>query len=273
MPLLLYEIFWSHFCEKAAWCLDFKGLAYARVRVNPFTRREVRSLGKRGDVPVLKDGDRVVEGSGAIAAYLEARDPVPPLVPADPAGRAEVLAIQKRCDDVLGPDARCVAYHVALDHTALLEGTILFTRRPLRWLNAPFLRVVEPRLRRKFSIFENEVEDSRGRLRALLLDLQARLAGRGFLVGERPTLADIAAASLMDPLEIVPEFVRDPAFAPLFGWKRRLAHEHHRPQRSPWMAGPPPPGYPCLESRRADRPVDPPAIRPADRSAAQRSGT
>ena len=106
-------------------------------------------------------------------------------------------------------------------------------------------------LRRKFSIFENEVEDSRGRLRALLLDLQARLAGRRFLVGERPTLADIAAASLMDPLEIVPEFVRDPAFAPLFDWKRRLAREHHRAQRSPWLAGPPPPGYPRLESRRA----------------------
>src|SRR6267143_4158989 len=62
---LLYDIFWSHYCEKARFCLDFKRLPYTLVRVNPFTRRQVIDLGARGDVPVLNDGDRVIAGSDA----------------------------------------------------------------------------------------------------------------------------------------------------------------------------------------------------------------
>lgn len=255
MPRLLYDIFWSHFCEKARWCLDHKGLKYEVVRVNPFTRREVRDLGKPGDVPVLEDGDAIIEGSDRIAAYLETTYPDPPLLPADPARRAEALEIERRCDDLLGPDARRVGYQVALQNPALLEGTLLWSRAPKRWLNAPLLWAIEPRLRRKFAIYPSQVQESRRRLPVLLRDLQGRLAGgRRFLAGDRLTLADIAAAALMDPLEIVPEFVRDPAFAPLFEWKRRLAREHRRRQRVPWLAGPPPPGYPLLESAAPGRP-------------------
>ena len=252
MALRLYEIFWSHYCEKARWCLHFKRLTYERVRVNPFTRREVTALGARGDVPVLQDGARLVEGSDAIAAWLEKTHPDPPLLPADPAARAEVLSIQARCDGLLGPDARRVAYQVAMEHTALLEGTLLFRRRPKRWLNGPVLWLLEPRLRRKFGIFEGQLRDSAARLRALLADLQGRLRGRTFLVGESLTLADITAASLMDPLEVVPEFVRDPAFAAIFEWKRRLALEHGRPQRAPWMSGAPPAAIPRLPAPAAE---------------------
>src|SRR6266851_458213 len=84
MTLRFYEIFWSHYCEKARWCLDFKRLTYERVRVNPFMRREVTALGARGDVPVLQDGARLVEGSGAIADWIEKTHPDPPLLPGDP---------------------------------------------------------------------------------------------------------------------------------------------------------------------------------------------
>jgi len=101
-------------------------------------------------------------------------------------------------------------------------------------------------VRRKFAIFRRELQESRERLRRLLGDLQTAIAPAGFLVGDRMTLADVAAISLLDPLEIVPEFVRDPAYAPLFAWKRRLARAHGRRQRSPWLSGGPPPGYPRL---------------------------
>lgn len=242
----LYDIFWSHFCEKARWCLDAKRLPHTVVRVNPFTRGEVRALGKRGDVPVLEDGDQVIDGSGAIAAYLEVRFPDPPLVPSDPRQRDEVLALQARCDEELGPDARRVAYEVALDTPALLEGTFLWSRAPKRWLNPLMLRLVEPRLRRKFRIRPEQVRDSRARLHALLPELQSRVAAGGFMVDGRLTLADITAAALLDPLEIVPEYVRDPRYARLFDWKRRLMGEHRRRQRTPWVSGPPPPGYPRL---------------------------
>jgi glutathione S-transferase len=244
VSLRLYDIFWSHFCEKARWCLDYKRLPHAIVRVNPFTRAEARALGVRGDVPVLQDGPTVVEGSAAIAAYLEERWPDPPLLPGTGPERAEILALQKRCDDELGPDARRVAYEVALGHTGLLKGTLLWTRAPKRWLNPLILRLLEPRLRRKFNIFPNEVGRSRERLHALLPELQTRVARGGFLVGRDFTLADLAAAALLDPLEIVSEFVRDPRYAAIFEWKRGLMRAHRRRQRAPWSAGPPPCGYP-----------------------------
>ena len=213
MELLLYDIFWSHFCEKARFCLDFKRLPYTLVRVNPFTRRQVIDLGARGDVPVLKDGERVIVGTGRIAAHLEETYPDPPLLPRDPQARAEALALEKKCDEWLGPDARRVAYQVALENPAMLLGTILWTHPPKRWLNRWMLRLVEPRLRRKFRIYHQDVKESRERLRAFLPELQSRAAPTGFLAGDRMTLADIAAVSLLDPLEIVPEFVREPAYA------------------------------------------------------------
>jgi glutathione S-transferase len=246
MAIVLYDIFWSHFCEKVRFCLDFKGLPYTIVRVNPFTRREVIDLGARGDVPVLKDGDRVIAGSGAIAAHLEEAYPGPPYLPHEEGPRATVLALQTKCDEWLGPDSRRLAYEVALGTPSLLEGTLLWRHAPARWLNRPFLHFVEPRLRRKFRIYPEELKESRERLRFLLPELQSAAARNGFLVGNGMTLADIAAVSLLDPLEIVPEFVRDETFEPLFAWKRALAAAHGRRQRSPWLSGDPPPGYPRL---------------------------
>jgi glutathione S-transferase len=212
--------------------------------VNPLTRRAARRLGAPGRVPVLTDGDRVVDGSDAIAAYLDEAYPDPPLLPAEPQQRAEALALVQRCDLELGPDARRVAYDLAFAHPALFEGTLTFRRAPWRWLNPLLVRILEPRLRRLFKIYPDELQASRRRLRSLLADLQELLDGRSFLVGDRLTLADITAASLLDPLELVPEFVRDCRYAPVFDWKRRLARAHDRRQRSPWIEGPPPLGYP-----------------------------
>jgi glutathione S-transferase len=246
MAFVLYDIFWSHYCEKARFCLDFKRLSYTIVRVNPFTRRQVINLGLRGDVPVLTDGPRVIAGSGAIAAHLDEVCPDPPLVPREPHVREAALALQAKCDEWLGPDTRRVAYEVALENPVILVGTILWARPPKRWLNRLLLRIVEPRVRRKFKIFPRELQESRERLRQFLPELQSAIARTGFLVGGRMTIADLAAVSLLDPLEIVPEFVRDRAYAPLFAWKRALARAHRRRQRTPWLSGPPPPGYPLL---------------------------
>jgi len=251
MAIVLYEISWSHFCEKARFCLDFKRLPYRIVAVNPFTRRQAIRAGGRGHVPVLRDGGRLVEGSNAIAAYLEEAYPDPPLLPGDASGRSEVLALEGRCDEWLGPDARRVAYEVALEKRELLLGTLLWSRPPKRWLNGLMVRLLEPRLRRKFHIYKRETDESRARLRTFLADLQARVAAGPYLVGDALTLADIAAVSLLDPLEIVPEFVRDRAYAPLFAWKRGLARANGRRQRTPWLSGDPPAGYPLPDVPRS----------------------
>ncbi|MFV3128126.1 maleylacetoacetate isomerase [Niveispirillum sp. KHB5.9] len=52
-----------------------------------------RDLNPQGLVPTLVDGDAVIPQSLAILEYLEERQPTPPLLPADPAGRAKVRAM------------------------------------------------------------------------------------------------------------------------------------------------------------------------------------
>ena len=240
--MILYEIPWSHYCEKARFCLDYKGLAYRRIAVSPATRREVRRIGARGLVPVLQDGAQVVEGSDAIAAHLDVRQPEPALVPRDAGARAEVLGWQRRLDEELGPDARRVGYAVALEHPRMFLGSFLATRPPKSWLNPVLRPVIVMVLRRRFEITPARIAESGARLRALLGTLRRTLEGRRFLVGDRLTLADIAAVSLMDPLEIVPEFVREPGWAPVFEWKRAIGRAHRRPMRAPWIGGAAPDG-------------------------------
>ena len=41
--MILYEIPWSHYCEKARFCLDYQGLAYRRIAVSPATEGARRS--------------------------------------------------------------------------------------------------------------------------------------------------------------------------------------------------------------------------------------
>src|SRR5258706_3616616 len=233
MATLLYDIFWSHYCEKARACLDFKRVAYTVVRVNPFTRRELTRLGLRGAVPVLADAGRIVEGSSEIAAYLEETRPEPPLLPREAGARAEALAWQRRLDDELGPDSRPLAYQVAFEHPALLLGTILSERPPGSWLNRPLLWAVALRLREKVHIPPRSLDESRARLRRLLSEMQTRVTRAPCLVGERPTVADLTAVALMDPLENLPEVVRDPAYSALVSWERGIARGCGRPQRDP----------------------------------------
>lgn len=74
---------------------------------------------------------------------------------------------------------RRVGYQVALENPALFLGTLLWSKPPQRWLNGIMLRILEPRLRRKFRIHPRETEESRQRLRPFLPELQSRVAWHG----------------------------------------------------------------------------------------------
>jgi glutathione S-transferase len=65
---------------------------------------EFRRLNPFGQVPVLEDEGVVVYESLAILEYLEERHPTPPLLPADPAGRARTRQLMHASGDYLaGP--------------------------------------------------------------------------------------------------------------------------------------------------------------------------
>ena len=63
----------SHFCEKARWALDWHGISYTEISWPPGLHRVLlKHHGAKGSsLPVVLDGDVVVEGSGAIIDWAE----------------------------------------------------------------------------------------------------------------------------------------------------------------------------------------------------------
>jgi len=74
----------SPFVRKVRVVLAEKGLDYQHENVNPFGPPEGwREISPLGRIPAFKDGDKVINDSSVICAYLERRFPKPALYPTD----------------------------------------------------------------------------------------------------------------------------------------------------------------------------------------------
>jgi glutathione S-transferase len=89
-PLRLYRFPFSTNVERVALALAHKGIEVESVWVDPADRSELVRVSGQELVPVLVDGDRVVDDSTRILEHLEERFPERPLYPADPSRRAEL---------------------------------------------------------------------------------------------------------------------------------------------------------------------------------------
>lgn len=93
------------YCARVRIALHEKGIEYETVEIDLANRPQwVIDLNPpRGAVPVLDEGFTLPE-SAVIMGYLEDRYPERPLLPADPAGRAQARFLVHRFDDALGDD-------------------------------------------------------------------------------------------------------------------------------------------------------------------------
>jgi glutathione S-transferase len=140
--LKLYVIPASHPCECVEAALRIKGLQYKRVDVLPVAHKLViRAQRFAGNsVPALAiDTERIV-GSRPILRRIEALQPEPPLLPADPALRARVEEAELWGDDVLQSAARRIGWGVSRRDpdgvTSYLEGYRLHMPQRLLALGA-----------------------------------------------------------------------------------------------------------------------------------------
>ena len=76
--------------ERVALAAGHKGLPIEWIDIDPEERAPVEEVSGQSLVPVLIAGDEVVSDSPRILDWLEQRFPEPPLLPVDPARRAEV---------------------------------------------------------------------------------------------------------------------------------------------------------------------------------------
>jgi glutathione S-transferase len=88
--LRCFRVPYSTNVERVSLALAHKGLDVEWVDVDPADRTEVDRVSGQSLVPVLVDGDRVVNDSTEILRYLEELRPEPRLFPEEPARRAEL---------------------------------------------------------------------------------------------------------------------------------------------------------------------------------------
>lgn len=98
----------SHYCEKARWALDWHGIAYKEINWPPGVHLLLakRCGAKQTTLPILLDGPRVIQGSGAIIDWADrqAQDPARRLTLSD------AREIERRADRVIGIHVRRLAY-------------------------------------------------------------------------------------------------------------------------------------------------------------------
>jgi glutathione S-transferase len=223
----LIQIPFSHNCIKVRRALELKGLSFETLDINPLDRRPVRQASGQGLVPVLVDGERAIADSTEILLYLESAYPEPPLLPREAEQRAECLLLEDWADSAFMALTRRIAYWHALARPDAIESLFCPEARGVsRRVRGALARRL---LRRRFGL-------SRGRSRrdeteALRLARLAaeRLGGRGYLVGDSVTLADVALAAMSLPLRLAAPAVRgDPHVRTLLAWGKRILGEGGR---------------------------------------------
>ncbi|HKU38195.1 MAG TPA: glutathione S-transferase family protein [Polyangiales bacterium] len=202
MPRVLYQFPISHYCEKARWVLDYKGLGY-RIHnqlPGPHVLPNLRRTGKR-TVPLLVDGDAAISGSHAIALYLEAQAGGPPLLPPSAAGRAELEKLAHYFDDEVAPQVRRYAYGLILPRTELFREVFFRDYGPLaraigRAMAKPLGREIGRmyRVRAAPNQALDVVRTAADRVEGMLR------GGARYLLDDQLSLADITVASLLGPL-------------------------------------------------------------------------
>lgn len=245
--LELYQFELSHYCEKVRLILDYKGLEYRKIEVIPGVGQiEVFRLSGQRQVPVLKDGETLIADSTEIAFYLDRKYPEKPIIPTDPLARGECLLIEEWADESLGLKGR-KALLGALKQNQSFRNAMLPQNVP------DFLKNLWGNVPNQFLDFlgtgvgfgpEGIKEAHRG-LKQDLEALSLILEHRPYLVGDQPTLADLAVAGLSLYLKFpagsylatpedlkgkgIPGLADNSTYDSFFRWRDRLYATYRRP--------------------------------------------
>jgi glutathione S-transferase len=102
-PILIVGSYLSPYVRKVLACLEVKGMAYEIDHMVPFFGDDRFSkLSPLRRIPVLVDGDLVLSDSSVICQYLEDKQPLPALYPADIADRARARWLEEFADTRMG---------------------------------------------------------------------------------------------------------------------------------------------------------------------------
>jgi glutathione S-transferase len=190
----------SPFCEKARWALDWHGIEYEEIGW-PVGLHEM--LAKRcgapaTTVPILLDGDNVIQGSGAIIDWADQKDQ-------DPSRKLTLSGspkIEQRADDVIGLHVRRLYFSEMLPtFPGLIKPGFFQNMSASHRLIGNMMWPVAWRVMiRRYDASAEAASESRSKLDAELEWLESTLNDRSYLIGDNFSRADLTVSSLLAPI-------------------------------------------------------------------------
>ena len=233
--ITLYELHWSHFCEKIRLALNYMGLPWQMVGIDAFQKKELRQHPlpphlKVYTVPAIHDAhtDQFVMDSTPILRYLAAQYPqAPQLFPGDPVNRDAIDAQIIEFDTLLGLPARRFGYTQMILECPKVLPELFFSQRAGGLFNTPLLRPFAGNfmgmlLSKRFDFHRSEALGLYEALEQYLISLADKFTGREFVVGTKFSAADLSLAALIRPITVVPFFAEHPKLQGLFERHRNI---------------------------------------------------
>lgn len=198
----------SHFCEKARWALDFKGLPYQEEVVMPGVHlKTIRRVAPGTTVPVLIEegtegaADTVIQGSSRIIDYLEQHYPENSLTPSDAGLRQQCLALESQLATQLGEQLRSIRYHTLLAQPDYLEYCFMQGKPTWkRWLFRGMLPVLKKKIYQAYVVSDTNIDEVKQAFGQAMETLAEQLSDRQYLVGDTFTRADLSVTSMLSLL-------------------------------------------------------------------------
>lgn len=245
--LELYQFELSQYSEKVRLILDYKGLAYRKIEITPgIGQVELFRMTGQRKVPVLKDGNRMIADSTEIAKYLDRQYPAHPLIPEDPKQRGLCLLVEEWADESIGLKSRKVLFG-ALSQDQNFRKSFLPASTPdvvrslVEVLPNDVLQVLGFGVGYGPDVVKSAEVDLKQDLEALCL----LLLDSPYLVGDQPTLADLAVAGLSMLIKFpdgpylnlpstvkgkgIPGLADNVVYQPFFTWRDRLYAQYRKP--------------------------------------------
>ncbi|TJY60025.1 glutathione S-transferase family protein [Sinimarinibacterium sp. CAU 1509] len=205
----LWAFNFSMYPEIVRWALEHKGLDYSTHTLlpGPHVMQLLPRYGQR-TVPVMKDGDQLFKQTLPMLEYLESQYPQHPLLPESPQQREQAWAIARRFADKDGPWVRLAAFHDLLPHASYMAR--LWSQPFPTWARvayvASFPVLVRPAMRATMGITAARAQHGVDITRAALDFIAEQTRDRDYLVGERFSIADLVAASVLFLTDFAPEY-------------------------------------------------------------------
>lgn len=203
--LKLYHNDMSTCSQKVRFLLAEKGVEWEGVELDlrggDQQRPDFLKINPKGLVPALDHDGNIVVESNIIIEYLNDVYPEPPLLPADPAGRAKARWWMKKLDDGMHLEVAVLSFAIAFRHQ------LIKTCGSDEALEKHFAGIIDPYIQEvQRQVVPQGVDSPRfvqavQQYEKLLSEMNEALASHQWLVGDSLSLADIAYSPYVTRLD------------------------------------------------------------------------